>query len=126
MIKMSLLVLVTIFASSAFSAEQKDLSLNAKCEKKVIEAVYNKLGKDDETFSVVSLKLLYGGSKGGLNFSPVVLVKTSDEVEPRDVLVVTNWVGSEYVRKQGCKVVSIQTLADGMTVDFPDMKELAE
>jgi len=102
----------------AFAFSQADLTLSEPCRKTVEDAVFNKLGKDDGTFSIVSSHLLYGGSKGGAHFSPVVLVKTSDEVEPRDVIVVTDWTRGQSTEEIGCKVRYIRTLSDGMTVDF--------
>lgn len=80
------------------------------------KAVFKELGKDDETFSIVSTLLLYGGSRGGLHFSPVFLVRTSDVVEPRDVVVITKLIQSQG--KLNYRVVHIETVADGMTVDF--------
>lgn len=108
----------TAVSHSANAFSQKELTLSESCRQTVEQAVFNKLGKDDETFSVTSSILLYGGSKGGAHFSPVVLVKTSDEVEPRDVLVVTDWTRNERTQEVGCKVRYIRTVADGRTVDF--------
>ena len=70
------------------------------------------------------MKLLYGGNIRGLHYSPVVWVQTSDEVEPRDIIVTTSWVSSQYASSQGCKILSMTTVADGMTMDMPDSENL--
>lgn len=110
------LFVLALVPSMAKATEQKDLTLSEKCREVIVDAVFTKYGVDDETFSVVGTKLLYGGSIGGLHYSPVVMVRTSDEVEPRDVLVVTSWVGSEFAEKFGCKVISITTVTDGLVL----------
>lgn len=120
----NLLILTLLFLSTtllsvqAQAVQQSELSLSESCRNTVEKAVHKKLGQDDETFSIVSSTLLYGGSVGGLHFSPVVLVKTSDEVEPRDVIVITMWHRNVHTNEVGCKVTHIETVADGLTVDF--------
>lgn len=107
---------VSLDLTHAFN--QSELTLSDTCRDTVEMAVFDKLGKDDETFSIISSHLLYGGSKGGAHFSPVVLVKTSDEVEPRDVIVLTEWTRNETTDEIGCKVKYMRTQADGLTVDI--------
>ena len=88
-----------------------ELKLLDKCKAKIEKRILREI--DEETASIAGIKLLYGGSKGGLNHSAVVIVRTSEESEPRDFLVVTDWVNSAYVRKSGCKILSVITVADG-------------
>lgn len=116
---LSALLLLT--STSAFAVSQDDLKLLPKCEEKIRAAVTSELGGDDETFSITGIKLVYGGSKGGLHLSPVVLVRTSDEVEPRDAVVVTSVSGDKDAREQGCKIVSVTTVGDGI---LPDLEGL--
>ena len=101
-------------ASPAFAVSQNELTLLPKCEEKIRAAVTAKYGADDETFSIVGLKLVYGGSKRGLHMAPVVIVRTSDEVDPRDVLVVTKVNGDQDAREHGCRIESVITLEDGL------------
>ena len=112
LITLSLLALT--FSASAFAAEQSDLRLLPKCATAVKSAVYKKYLEGDDTASITGMKLLYGGSKGGTHYSPVVLVRTSDEVEPRDILVVASVSGDAEATKLGCVVRVIRTLEDGM------------
>lgn len=118
--KSVVLSLALIISSQAFAIDQRDLTLSEKCLNKITDTILKKYGANDETFSIVSTKLLYGGSKGGLQISPVVLVKTSDEVEPRDMVVVTSVSRGP---KESCTIKSINVQADGLTVDMPDMVE---
>ncbi len=120
LMKKIIMTLVIAASSQALAIDQKELTLNKKCLDKIAAAVNAKYGAGDETFSIFATKLLYGGSKGGLHINPVVLVQTSDEVEPRDIVVITSVDGSIDVKKHGCKVVSMNVMADGMTVDIDD------
>jgi hypothetical protein len=104
----------------AMAVSQSDLTLLPKCEAKIRKAVEERFGKGDETFSISSVRLIYGGSKGGLHISPVVIVQTSDEVEPRDILVLANWVSSDFVRREGCKIDTMKVVADGTVIDFEE------
>lgn len=122
-ITFGLLALFPGFSASAH--EQSQLTLSERCEARVIAAVEEQIGQGDETFSVESIKLLYGGSIGGSHYSPVVLVKTSDETEPRDILVTAKVEGDRHASRTGCRIVSVHTLADGSTVDMPGMKDVS-
>ncbi len=114
----TLISIITLFFSlQLFATSQSELKLSDLCREKIEKAVNQKFGKNDETFSIVGMKLLYGGSKGGLHFSPVVLVKTSDEVDSRDVVVIADWVGSKFADQVGCKITHIITVSNGLTVE---------
>ncbi len=119
--KILILSLISLVSLDSFAVSQSELQLSEQCRKKIESAVYQKIGKGDDTFSVVGMKLLYGGSKGGLHFSPVVLVRTSDEVEPRDVIVITDWVSSKFADQVGCKVTHVVTVADGLTLEDAEL-----
>lgn len=121
--KNAVMLFVLLLGSYSFAIDQRELALGEKCLKKITDAVAKKYGVDDETFSIVATKLLYGGSKGGLHISPVVLVQTSDEVEPRDMIVITSINSDAQAEKYGCKIVSINVQADGTTVDMPGAVE---
>lgn len=123
--KKILCVLALSVSSQVFAVSQKDLKLNPKCLAKVKSAVLKKFGANDETFSIRGTKLLYGGSKGGLHMSPVVLVQSSDENEPRDFVVITEVGGDDHAQKSACKVVAMHTMADGIVLDL-DSEEQSE
>ncbi len=102
---------------NAHAISQSDLSLSEKCKAEIEKKVTAKYGANDETFSVIGTKLRYGGTIGGFSAKVVALVKTSDEVEPRDILAIAS------PGDQGsCKVERISVLADGSTVDFPEFQ----
>jgi hypothetical protein len=108
-----LLSLLLVGLSAQAQAGGRDLRLLPRCEAKVREFVWKEYLKDDETASITGLKLLYGGSSGGLHYDAVVLVRTSDEIEPRDFLVVTAVKGSEHARTEGCEIILGRVLGDG-------------
>lgn len=113
-LKFILPIVLSSIVANAF--EQKELSLPSACEARIIDSVTNKYGQGDETFSVVKVKLLYGGVFKGFGLPVVALVRTSDEVEPRDVLVTTG------TPKDGkCRIERIQTLADGMVISDSEL-----
>jgi hypothetical protein len=124
----SLIVGSVLLAGSITHAgiDQRDLTLRQKCLDQIVKAVEIKYGKDDETFSVQATKLLYGGSLKGLHIDPVVLVQTSDEVEPRDIIVITSIESDAQAEAIGCKVKKMVVVADGTTVDMPDVVPLVK
>lgn len=101
---------VFLFSVSA----QAGTKLSANCEKQIVDVVYDKLGRYDETFSVVGYKVIYDSS-----FTQLAVVRTSDEVEPRDVLV-SVFTGND----KKCVVTYKDVLADGITADLDN--ELVE
>ena len=88
-----------------------ELKLLPKCQAKIEKRILREI--DPESASIAGTKLLYGGSKGGAHYSAVVLVRTSEESEARDFLVVTSWVSTTYANKSGCKILSVTAVADG-------------
>lgn len=100
---------VFLFSVSA----QAGSKLSAACEKQIVDVVYDKLGRYDETFSVFGYKVIYDSG-----FTQLAVVRTSDEVEPRDVLVSVSGNNSK------CVVKYKDVLADGITADLD--KELVE
>lgn len=103
---------ITFGLLSVASASQK---LSVACEQNITNAVYDQFGRYDETFSVVGYKVIYENWSSGL-----VVVRTSDEVEPRDVLV-------SYDQAQSvCNAKYKEVLADGATSEMEDMIELSQ
>lgn len=107
------LAFVFLFSVNAFAFDQKTFQLPSDCEAQIAEKVTEKIGNGDETFSVVTIKMIYGGVFKGASFPVVALVKTSDEVDPRDVLVKTS-----APQNGVCTVELIEELADGLTIEF--------
>ena len=96
------------------SAQAASKKLSAACEKQIVDVVYDKLGRYDETFSVYGYKVIYSAF-----LSELAVVRTSDEVEPRDVLV------SVVDNDSKCVVKYKDVLADGSVSDMgEDMVEL--
>ncbi len=70
-------------------------------------------------FTVTAVKLVYGGVYKGSSYPVVAIVRTSDEVDSRDVLVKTSSPSNGT-----CIVESLEILADGLlpedpALDFP-------
>ncbi|MCC2678251.1 MAG: hypothetical protein K0R29_827 [Pseudobdellovibrio sp.] len=104
-----------LLLSTAASAQSQATKLTSACEQSVVNVVYDQFGRYDETFSVVGYKVIYTGF-----FDQLAVVRTSDEVEPRDVLV---RVQSD---KNTCAVEFKETLADGSVADIEDLIELSQ
>ena len=98
---------------NTFAYEQKNLQLPSDCKLKIEQEVIRQIGKGDETFSVDEIKVVYGGVYKGISFPVVALVKTSDEVDPRDALVKTSAPENGI-----CTVDIVELLADGSTIKF--------
>ncbi len=98
--------------ASAFY-NQEEFQLPSDCRAQIEEQVIEQIGKGDETFSVEAIKVIYGGVYKGASFPVVALVKTSDEVDPRDVLVKTSAPQNGL-----CTVEIVEPLADGSTINF--------
>lgn len=98
---------------SAMAYDQSQFQLPSDCKAKIEQEVIERVGKGDETFSVEQVKVVYGGVLGGASFPVVALVKTSDEVDPRDVLVKTSAPSNGM-----CVVEIVEELADGSTINF--------
>lgn len=105
-------LLLSVAAQAQSPLAKKDaVQLTAACEQQVVDVVFDKLGRFDETFGVIGYKIIYRNFDEGL-----VVVRTSDEVEPRDVLA-----SYDYSSKSNtCAVKYKETLADGSTADLDD------
>ncbi len=105
--------LASMFVATAVMAESKSEKVTSLCEQQIVKVIYNKFGRNDDTFSVVGYKVIYKNL-----FSKLAVVRTSDEVEPRDVLVeITE-------NKNSCEVKFKEVLADGSVSDIDE--ELVE
>ncbi len=111
--KNNLLITLSLLTIATTAMAAPKLRVSAECEKIVTRAVTEAYGKDDETFSVIGYKIIYTGI-----FADLIVVRTSDEVEPRDVLVSVN----SYKKKgeKGCKIKIKEVLADGSVSDIDD------
>ena len=107
------LVLAGFLSTQAFAYEQKDFQLPSDCKAQIEQTVMEKIGKGDENFWIEAVKVVYGGVNKGASFPVVALVKTSDETDPRDVLVKTT-----APENGTCFVEIVETLADGLTINF--------
>jgi hypothetical protein len=105
--KSVILIVLGLFATGqAISSTNR---ISSQCEQNIVNVVFDRLGRFDETFSVVGYSVIYENSGSGL-----AVVRTSDEVEPRDVLV-------SFARNNSqneCTVVFKEVLADGLTADL--------
>lgn len=109
----TLLGFVFVFSTSAFAYEQKNFQLPSDCKTQIEQTVIEKVGKGDENMTVEAIKVVYGGVFKGASFPVVALVKTSDETDPRDVLVKTS-----APQNGVCVVELVEILADGDTINF--------
>lgn len=99
---MKTLLISTLIVSAAVHAGA-EIKMSAACEQQVADVVFDRLGRYDETFSVTGYKVIYQS-----RFSNLAVVRTSDEVEPREVLV------SFVESKDKCTAKYKETLADGL------------
>ncbi len=114
--KLTLITLFTLFSICAGAIEQKDFSIPSDCKSAIEAAVIDQIGNGDETFSVVAIKLVYGGVYKGLSYPVVAIVRTSDEVDPRDVLVKTS------IPQNGtCVAEFVEILADASLIEDPSL-----
>ncbi len=93
------------------------MDLPSDCRQNIVDAVKEEYGAEDETFEVVNVKVVYGGVFKGLSMPVVAIVRTSDEVDPRDVLVKTSAPENGL-----CAVEVIQTLSNALTIDDPELE----
>jgi hypothetical protein len=116
--KFSIFILLTVWSAGALAAPQKDFTIPSDCKGAIELAVTDQVGGDDETFSVTAVKLVYGGVYKGLSYPVVAIVRTSDEVDPRDVLVKTSSPANGT-----CIVESVEILADGLLPEDPELDQ---
>ncbi len=89
---------------------QNKTKLSDVCEQTMVDVIYDIFGRNDETFGVFGYKVIYEGSYD----DGLAVVQTSDENEPRDMLV-----SYDYSKvNKSCEVKYKETLADGMVADF--------
>ena len=112
-----ILTLITAFATIAGAAQQKDFTIPSDCKTAIELAVIDQVGKGNETFEVLAIKLVYGGVYKGSSYPVVAIVRTTDEVDPRDVLVKTSAPSNGT-----CVAESVETLADGVLPDDPALE----
>lgn len=117
--KNKLLIALSLLTVATTATATPKLRITPECEKTMSRAVTEAYGKDDETFSVIGYKIIYTGM-----FADLVIVRTSDEVEPRDILVSVN----SYKKKgeKGCKVEIKEVVADGSVADIDDELQLLD
>ncbi len=115
--KNNLLITLSLLTIATTATATPKLRITPECEKKMTHAVTEAYGKDDETFGVIGYKIIYVGF-----FADLVIVRTSDEVEPRDILVSVN----SYKTKgeKGCKVEIKEVVADGSVAEIDDELQL--
>jgi hypothetical protein len=108
--------LASMFVATAVMAQSKSEKVTSLCEQQIVNVVTDKFGRNDDTFSVVGYKVIYKNL-----FSKLAVVRTSDEVEPRDVLVE---ITENENYKKSCEVKYKEVLADGSVSDIDE--ELVE
>jgi hypothetical protein len=112
--KFSIILLLTVWTASTWATPQKDFTLPSDCKKAIELAVADQVGGGNETFTVEAVKLIYGGVYKGSSYPVVAIVRTSDEVDPRDVLVKTSSPANGT-----CVVEFVDILADGVLPEDP-------
>ncbi len=105
--------LTSAVAQSAIGAKPSQSRLSLQCEQDIVDVVYDKYGRHDETFSVYGYTIIYKS-----HYLDLAVVRTSDEVEPRDVLVS---VEEAQQKSDRCKVKIKEVLADGMVAELDDV-----
>lgn len=109
--------LIGILMTASQAQAELELRLTDQCHATVEAAIFEKYGKDDETFSIVDMTVIYGGVEKNLQWSSAIIVTTSDEVDPRHVLVVTAPKDSMY-SSEDCDIEYVRTMADGLLPDL--------
>lgn len=112
--KFFIITLLTVFAVGAWATPQKDFTIPSDCKGAIELAVLDQVGGGNETFTVEVVKLVYGGVYKNLSYPVVAIVRTSDEVDPRDVLVKTSSPANGT-----CVVEFVDVLADGLLPEDP-------
>lgn len=110
----SAILMTSLLVTAVAGAKELSKKLPAICEQQIVDVVFDKLGRYDETFSVAGYSVIYTN-----HFNGLAVVRTSDEVEPRDVLVSVRHVQKET--GDTCTVKYMQTIADGSTADLDDV-----
>ncbi len=103
--KITLFFALILTGVSTFASKAK---LSNKCEQAMVDVIMDKFARYNDTFSTTGYKVIYSGL---YNYG-LAVVQTSDENEPRDMLVSYN------DNHTSCSVEYKETLADGMVADF--------
>lgn len=118
--KNKLLITLSLLTIATTATAAPKLRITPECEKTVTRLVTEAYGKDDETFGVIGYKIIYVGFLADL-----VIVRTTDEVEPRDILVSVNSYKKKG-EKEVCKVEIKEVVADGSVSEIDDELQLLD
>jgi hypothetical protein len=115
--KLIIFILSMTVTAIAGAAQQKDFTIPSDCQKAIETTIINIfVGGDEALMDIVGTKLVYGGVYKGSSYPVVAIVRTSDEVDPRDVLVKTSAPSNG-----ACVVESVEVLADGVLPEDPEL-----